>query len=159
MLPQSVIDLSKVEGLKKVIYGVKITQNRTKGSSSTFVRAISGTLESQTEICNNLLLLPSTSHSHDLYTGDYHEDTLLAKIKNNTALITYNGQKYYCLKADGGPGGILAKFTGTYSVDEFYIEATYEDTSKLFLGETPVTKAYLGTTPLTGIYLGNTKLL
>lgn len=158
LLPQSVIDLSKVEGLKKVVYGIKVSQNRTKGSSDTWVKAISGTLESQTSICDNLLVF-SQSGETSLETGDYKDNTLFQKIKNGTALCEYNGQKYYCLKANGGPGGLLLKFTGTYSVNDFYIEATYEDTSKLFLGETPVTKAYIGTTPLNGIYLGNTKLL
>lgn len=158
LLPQSIIDLSKIEGLKKVVYGIKVSQNRTKGSSSTWAEAISGTLESQTSICDNLLTL-SQSRETNLETGWYSDDNLLPKIKDNTALVEYNGQKYYCLKAHGGPGSLLLKFTGTYSINDFYIEATYEDTSKIFLGETHITKVYLGNTPLTEIYLGDKKLL
>lgn len=75
--------------------------------------------------------------------------------------IQYIKDNLSSIKAGGTLGFFLSMyvFSGELRIYDISLHITTEESTKIFLGETPVTSAYIGNTKLAGILLGNTKLL
>lgn len=158
LVPTSLVDVSKMSGVTKVRGILNFTMTRTEGSIYPHIYSICGNKDNIITIHENTGVSSSSKTAYiDTVEPNVNGDKLPMYI-DGRALFTYGDKDYYAYKMEMSCGGILVKFTGSFTTNYYAFEVTYSG-SQIYNGLNNIASAYLGIQPIPSIYLGSNKLL